>query len=159
MDAHAQHRLQKSIRAMAVDVNDEIEARRRAVEAIRLREMEQQLQIEVEGTATPMIAGMTVDVAFDVAFTTSNGLRVAHLDRPHVWFGFEQTFVSAAGQPTDVAVMLAATVVGWKRQRNSIVGASVAISALAPAVVDFRGLLHATFQGLGAPQDEPDLEG
>jgi hypothetical protein len=159
VDAHAQHRLQTSLRAMAIDLTAAREAREREIDAMRLREMEQQLQIEVEGTATPQIGGMTVDVAFDVGFTTANGLRAAHLDRPHVWFGFEQTFVSAGGRPTDVAVMLAATVVGWERQRHSIIGARVAISALAPAVVDFRGLIHATFQGLGAPQDEPDMEG
>lgn len=159
MDPHAQHRLQRSIRAMAVDVAAAQKDKAEALDAWRLHEFEQQLQLEVSGRATSEIAQMTLDLDFDVAFTSATGQRNSLLDRPHVTFGFEQTLASVNGQPTDVAVMLAATVTTWKRQRHEFVGATVAISALAPATVDFHGVLHATFQGYGATTDEPDLEG
>lgn len=160
MDAHAQHRLQTSLRALAVDVSAERKARDDAIEAMRLREMEQQLQVEVSGTATGAPASVIVDLDFDVAFTRATGRRMALLTRPHFGYGFEQTrAVGPDGRATDVAVMLAAAVVGWKEQQHDVVGARVAISALAPATVDFRAVAHLTFQGLAAPQDEPDLEG
>src|SRR3954452_5410976 len=126
MDAHAQHRLQTSLRAMSIDLAAAQEQRRQEIEAMRLREMEQQLQIEVSGTATPVIASMTLDVDFDLAFTVATGRRMALLTRPHVQFGFEQTrAVGSDGRATDVAVMLAATVTGWKQQRHDLVGATV----------------------------------
>jgi hypothetical protein len=145
---------------MTIDVAAERIARQEALNVWRLREFEQQLQIEVSGTATTVITQLVLDLDFDVAFTLATGQRNSLLEKPHVWFGFEQTKVATVnGKPTDVAVMIGAAVTKWKQRRLDLVGATVAISALAPAAVTFSGVLHATFQGLGTTQDEPDLEG
>lgn len=159
MDAHDRHRLELSIRRMAIDTATSRAERDLELARMRLAEREQQVQIGVSGTATPTPGSMTVDVAFDLAFTTATGRRDSHLPRPHVWFGFEQTSVAdEVGQPTDVAVILAAAVIGWTFNGHDVVGAKLAISALAPANVTFTGIVHATFQGLGAAPEEQDLE-
>lgn len=160
MDPHAQHRLEVSLRRMAIDTSAKSYARAMELARLRLEEREQQLQIEVSGTATPTPGSTSLDLAFDLSFSTANGRRDSHLPRPHVSFGFEQTSIAdESGNPTDVAVILAASVVRWTFNGNEVVGAKVAISALAPVNVSFTGIVHATFQGLGAVPDEPDMEG
>lgn len=144
---------------MTIDVAAERTARNEALNAWRLREFEQQLQIGVSGSATPEIGQLIIELDFDVAFTLATGQRNSLLEKPHVWFGFEQTKAAADGKPTDVAVMVGAAVTKWKQRRLEIVGATVAVSVLAPVAITFSGVLHATFQGLGVMQDEPDVEG
>jgi hypothetical protein len=119
-----------------------------------LSELEEQFQLVLEpATATTTIAWASTVVEFECKFHYAPGQRDSELDRPQFWFG-------AAVSP---AVLVTAVVTDWtiETSTGAIVGATVAIGALADSVTPYEGVVHLTFQGYGALIEESpnvDLE-
>jgi hypothetical protein len=88
-DARTAHLLQRSVRKLAVDLVRDSDKRHTANADTVLAEREEQVQLEVRGTATATMAFTTIDVPFQQCFSRSNSRRNSQFDRPHVWFGFE----------------------------------------------------------------------
>lgn len=89
IDARTHHALQRSVRKLAVDLVRDTDARRKLNADTELAERDEQVQIEVRGTATPTTAWTTIDVPFEHTFVMSDDRRMSALLRPHVYIGVE----------------------------------------------------------------------
>ena len=114
------------------------------------RELEQQFQFAISGTAGAVPAWQEVTVEFDYAFFFAPAQRESSLEYPHFTYG------SQSSPPVGVH----ATVTEWlhNEDNGSIIGAKVAVGA-SGASVSFTGIVHLTFQGFGmlAEEDEEPL--
>lgn len=152
----SQHALARSLRALTFGVAQKIETKRNEGAIDHLQEREQQFQLPVGGTASPDPATAVWTesaIRFETHFPSeADGMRNADFDTPQVWFGV----VVTSQQPVGVH----ACVRNWLRDEQSdVIGAVIAATAVAYGAttnVDFRGYLHATFQGWGAPEDNYD---
>lgn len=163
MSARAEHLLQRSVRKLAVDIVRDVGARAQLNADTVLAEREEQVQLDLRGTATSTPAWSQLEVPFQHAFLTSNARRNSQLVRPHFTPGFELLSVSnPQNEPVVGGVLILPTVIGWKVESGiAITGVTVALCAWAPAGIElsFRAVAHLTFQGFGMPQDpEPDME-
>lgn len=120
-----------------------------------LRELEQQFQIPVAGSAGTVIDWDTTSCDFDYPFYFAPGARDSDLDAPQMVYGA----VIESGSP----VVIAACVTGWKQDAtdDSYIGATVALGAFSPGAVEavaFGGSVHVSFQGYGALlEDETEM--
>lgn len=112
-----------------------------------LSEREEQFQVEVSGRAEEFPSWDVADLWFETIFIDARGQRDTQNLHPQFYFGPEVT----RGGP----VGLLACVTDWKMSdRNETIGCTLAIGAVATDEArKFSGLLHATFQGFGAPAD------
>jgi hypothetical protein len=168
-DARAQHSLSRSIQRLAVDVVRDRERRVAGTGPMRMAEREEQFQIQVSGIATDMPGYVSAELEFETGFVIASGDRNSELQRPQVMMGYELTEVARinveAGQvtqPPALGVILCAVIRDWKFTESLVMtGASVAVTAIAPGdEVSFRGFVHVTFEGYGAPTEpKPDTGG
>lgn len=118
----------------------------------RLGEIEQQIQIAVEGEAGAGATTATVDITFDVEFVDGTDQRYSNLAEPQ-FIGKGAVIVS------DSFVYVDAVVASYEPNDNgSIVGATVTIAAVVPGAEDtvaFSGYLCLTWQGWGTVPNEP----
>lgn len=156
-----QHALERAVHGLAVGVAHEVAARAdRSIDGA-LGERDEQWQVQIGGEATTVPGAASVDIDFAHGFALDTGNRMSQLERPHFHCGFEVTSVSdAGGNPSATPPFLIAAVTRWAIDGVSIVGATVAIAAHAPAgPLTFRGVAHLTFQGYGVVLDpQPDQE-
>lgn len=89
IDARTHHALQRSVRKLAVDLVRDTDARRKLNADTELAEREEQVQLEVSGTATPTPGWQTIDVPFEHTFVMSDDRRMSTLERPHIYIGVE----------------------------------------------------------------------
>jgi hypothetical protein len=112
-----------------------------------LAETEEQLKLEISGRAEEFPIWTDLRIKFGTVFLAAPGQRDSEYDRPHFSYGYEVT----EGGP----VGLDACVTEWLvNDREETVGCKLAVG---PRATDygtrFRGLIHARFQGYGAPVD------
>lgn len=132
----------------AVIYEDRLSTGRRERTLDDLDEIEQQIQVEVSGTAGDTLAWDELDITFDVEFIDATDQRYSNLTVPQFSFG----------AVCDVAVLFSAVVLGWATDdRGVIVGATVAVGAVDPGGpgTEFIGTMHLTFQGFGSLAIEP----
>jgi len=112
-----------------------------------LIEREEQFQIEVSGTAEEFFDWSIAEIKFGTLFTNATGQRDSELEQPHFTYG--ASIITA----TPVGVL--ASVMEWiETDRKEIVGCKLAIGvAASDRHTKFRGFLHASFQGYGAPNN------
>jgi hypothetical protein len=133
----------KSIHAEPVVALDK---RREMLGYDQLTETEEQYQLPISGTASDVIAWTEREVSFGTAFIDASDMRDSNLVVPHFTFG-----VMLESEP----VAVTAVVREWLEQNDTVVGARVSVGAYSPgSTVDFRGYVHLTFQGFGAPVEE-----
>lgn len=158
--------VQRASSAMVIEPARKLDKRRAALGIDQLQEIDQQLMVEMSGTATSVTATSTTQVTFDIGFMDATEQRYSPFTVPLFTYGFALLSVGplASGSPGPVP-MVSAAVLGWtERPGPVIIGATVALSAaipgLAPAEeIDFSGYLHMNFQGYGAlEENEPDLD-
>lgn len=159
------HALERSLGAMTVGVARDRADREREAAHQRLQEIEEQFQRPIQGTPGSGIVWDAIELKFQTSFVNATGQRDSPHETPQMWVGAE----IQSGQP----VMVTACVMEWKMvDGEEIVGATVAIGAWADASAPviggpatapgappatpgpFRGFVHLTFQGYGAPADE-----
>jgi hypothetical protein len=113
----------------------------------KLREIEQQFQVAISGTAIATPAFTPVTLNFDYPFYYAPAQRDSNLEFPHFLFGSH----------TNPAVGIHASVTEWLHDETngSIIGAVVQVAAIGEGA--FTGFLHASFQGLGALAEEDQI--
>lgn len=112
-----------------------------------LQEFEEQFQIEISGRAEEFPVWTTAQLAFSINYVDATGQRDTPFDRPHFTYG---AFIES----TDPIGILACVTSWITNDRNETRGCELAIGAVATDLSKkFRGQLHATFQGYGAPLD------
>lgn len=116
-----------------------------------LGEIEEQLSIAVDGTATTVAASFSLDVVFDVDFVDGRFQRYSNLNRPIVSFG---AVIDAAGF-IDISGYVDHFEVD---ERGVVTGATLVVGAHTGGVDDsiaFTGTADFTFQGFGSLPNEP----
>lgn len=150
------HALNRSIRALTIDGIRALDKRREMLGFDAMGEIEQQFQLEIEGSAGAIIAWSEVNVAFHVDFYSAADLRDSPYTVPHFTFGA----VLTGGAPA----LISACVREWDiDDTDTVHGAKVAVGVCNPGATQatrFDGYLHLTFQGYGAPVEGslPDLD-
>lgn len=114
----------------------------------KLREIDQQFQVAISGTAGAVPAFTPATVKFDCPLYYAPGQRNSTLEFPHFTYGSQTT----------PAVGVHATISEWMHdeKNGSIVGAVVQIGAVGGGE-PFTGFVHLTFQGFGALIEEDHL--
>lgn len=144
-------RLGKVLQGLTIGVVNDLQDFERLRKLDGLREIEQQVWIEVSGEAQEFASWQTVEIMFDQFFVDATGQRDSPFDRPHFTFG------AVLDTPTPVGIL--ATVMHYRtNQRGETVGAKVAVGVLATdRAVKLRGRVNLTFQGYAqAPTGTPD---
>lgn len=145
--------LARSLSALTVGTVQAQQAREAELAYTKLGEMEQQLQVPINGDVKSSITIAQANVHWPYPFVYAPGQRDSGLKNPQFAFGVE--IVSGFG------VIILPTVTGWARSAEGFfTGATVGIQAWFPNArkrLKFSAVLHATFTGYGAPQmDEAD---
>lgn len=137
--------LQRSISAMGFGLQQEVQRKVGETARSKLTEIEQQFQIEVNGDADSRLVWATEKLQFQEILYYAPTQRVGNrLDTPHVYFGCEMK----SGPLT----LISGCVKEWEGDRGSgYSGAVIGIAAQGNG--KFRGVLHVTVQGFGAPLD------
>lgn len=147
--------VERAVAAMTIGTVKAFDARKRADWVDAQDEYDEQFQIPVAGNVGPRAVWAEKDVAFSVNFYDAPE-RDTPFDTPLFTYGFEfepRNAPDGSGARSR-PVMASAFVVAWKRNGPSITGATLSIGLVNPggrAPVYFSGLLHANFQGYGAP--------
>lgn len=142
----ATHALSRGLTSLAlgsVRAMQEAEARRAPN---RLQEGEQQFQIPISGTAGKHPDWVEEDLEFTWTFVNATGQRDSWLEEPTISHGVRLV--------SQTPVVVSCCVMGWdKKDADEIEGARIAVGVFNPAGggVPFKGVLHLTFQGFGAP--------
>lgn len=112
-----------------------------------LAEIEEQIKVDVSGSAQEFPAWTQLRLEFDSVFIDASGQRDTEFDRPHFTYGA----VVEKGGPTG----LLACVTSWEvNDRDEVTGCILAVSAVSTdSARRFQGELHARFQGYGMPAD------
>lgn len=141
-------RMDRTFQALAVGDPRSVNERQRQRLLEGLVEYEDQFKIGVAGRGEEFPSWQTVNLLFNVTFVDASAQRNLPYKRPHFTFGVE----IESGGP----VGLLACVMGWRtNRRNETLGCTLAIGAVATDIPrQFRGELHARFQGYGAPVDQ-----
>lgn len=161
MAAAVSHRsLHRSLAALSFGTVRAMEERKKGLGRTALRERDQHFQIPIAGRAPRTGVGTDwslLDIAFRVEFVNATGQRDSPYTVPQVAFG--------AVIDTENPVVVNACVLRWKYAENdveagSIIGCRIGVAALSASIVAtvFKGTLHATFTGFGAPNDAEQEE-
>lgn len=147
-------RLERSMKGLTIGVVKNKEAADKRAAQDGLTEREEQVHIQVSGRAEEFSSWQRKKVRFGTAFVDATGQRDSPFDRPHFTFG------AVIETPDPVGIV--ACVMDWiTTERNETIGAEVAIGVLGTdESVKFRGSVHCTFEGYGAPAntfDDSDL--
>jgi hypothetical protein len=135
------------IDGLTVDRTTTLETKRKEAGFDSLNEIEQQIQIEISGTASSVPTQQEVDVAFDILFVNATEQRYSNLTVPQVSWGLVLD--------TPDLIIATVAVVSWNiEDTEAISGARVAVGAYWPGEALFEGTIHMTFQGYGFPSDE-----
>lgn len=146
----AHHSLQRTLTRMTIGVARELEARKKQNEYAALTEREQQFKVPISGIASFRAAWAEVELAFDIEFVIATGQRQSPFTEPLITFGYELT-----NYIEPVAVV--AHKKRWKKNdRLDVTGCTIAIGAWVPNdltddLTPWRGFLHVSVQGYGAP--------
>jgi hypothetical protein len=147
--------IEEIARGLSIERIVHLDRRRERLAFDALGEIEQQLQVTISGYAGSVMAWATADMTFDVEFLNAINQRYSNLTRPHFTYGVS---IEAAYDP----VLITAVVRSWTvDDREVISGCTLAIGACSPGTTEeipYAGLLHATFQGYGAPAEYPSLD-
>jgi hypothetical protein len=123
-----------------------------------LAEREEQVHVDLAGTAGTDPFWAFVDIDFQHSFALDSSRRMSQLDRPHTAFGADVRSASIDGVDIPRAVNISAVVSDWTIHSGAAaVGCTLAICVFAIAGCDFTAVLHASFQGYGVPRD-PNIE-
>lgn len=152
--------LTRSISNMTIGLARAASMRRHAADAYALAEREQQFQYNISGKVGTVPVEKLLTIPFDVVFLGDAGMqRDSQLGQPQVRSGFE-----IASGPAGLIPY--AHVNQWVLDDDlNYTGAKVTVGVHAPAIAvegagavtsrSYRGVLHMSFQGYGAPWD-PD---
>lgn len=139
--------LDRSIRGMTIDTIRNLDQRREMLGYDEMGELEQQFQIDVQGTAGSIIGWVDFDLTFGVDFYNAPNRRNSPYTLPHFTYGYLLT--------TPDPVVLTACVRSYKLDdKDTVQGASISIGAYDPGstkIKEFTGVVHLVFQGYGAP--------
>lgn len=152
--------LQRSLGALSFGMVRAMESRKELLGKTALRERDQHFQIPIVGRA-PRLGISTdwnlVDITFRVGFVDATGQRDSPYTLPQVAFGSVIT--------SENPVIVNACVIRWKFEEDdadtgAVIGARIAVAALSATAVAtaFKGTLHVTFTGYGAPNDAEQEE-
>lgn len=154
-DLHDIHRLQHSLVEVAVDAVDTRLANEREAAELGAGDMIQQVQLPVEGYAGALIGTSFVDVTFLHPFFNDiapGQMGDSNLKNP--------TFVPGVEITSDDPVLVHAQVRRWLRNdRSLITGAQLRVMAWSPDAAgqhQYKGVLHCSFIGFGAPNDDDE---
>jgi hypothetical protein len=134
-------------------------AARRAGEGAydKLQEVDQQLMVEISGTAAEIASSTTGEVRFDIGFVEATEQRYSSYTVPLFTYGVALLSVGkkADGSDPPGVPMVVVSLMGWvKRPGPVVVGARIAVTAAFPGLIgeeiDFSGYAHLNFQGFGA---------
>lgn len=142
------HALQRGLNKLAFGVVRDMHAAASKRAPNLRQEGEQQFQIPVSGKAGVSPEWVTKDLKFHWTFYGEAGQRDSELNAPQVSFGV----VMDSREP----IFAMPCVMKWDRKdADEIEGATVAIAVWDPTGrgVKFKGSLHVTFQGYGAPAE------
>lgn len=146
--------LRRTIGALTVGVTQAIEESRQRLDSYRLAEIEVQLQLPVSGELGNTILWAQTTVSFAEAFPPPDASR----DSPHEEPQFSCGYRHDRG-PFPVVMGM---VEEYVENEGIITGAKLRVGAFTPNVADagqqFKGTLHVTFQGYGAPDDDDNAQ-
>jgi hypothetical protein len=143
------HQLHRSLAAMAHDIRDRVDQNQQRKSQYSLRETECQIQIDIAGLSGGETIWKDVEVTFPERFYAADGKRDTPNDDPH----YSSGYTVESGPP----VMISAHVSEWITSGDDeYLGARVRIGAFDTANTGemFTGVVHLTFQGVGAPVDD-----
>lgn len=142
--------LRRTIGQLTVGVTQAIEETRQRLDNYRLAEVEVQLQIPIGGDIGGSIQWAQTTVAFSEVFPPPDASRDSPYDEPQFSCGYRHG--------TGVFPVVMGMVEAYVEDDGIITGARLRIGAFTPNVEDegkqFKGTLHVTFQGYGAPDDD-----
>lgn len=151
------HKLQRALGQIVIDTEDARAAQREQDRAVAAGDMAQSIHAPVVGKVgrVPTMTDVTVSwlhpFLTDVATTQSESV----LENPTFTHGIELT--------SDSFVMVSVQLSSWIRDESSfVVGAVVRVVAWAPEApkkVRYSGVIHMTFTGYAAPQDDDEEDG
>ena len=150
-DGTPQGSVERVLAHIGVRTHQRIRAKDRRNERNAGRELELQYQYEISGTATVAPVWMELPaINFDYSLHYAPGQRESTLEEPHFTYGSK----------TNPPVGIHATVKEWLQDENTgaVVGAIVAVAALAGGSTPFKGKVHLTFQGFGTLNEEDEEE-
>jgi hypothetical protein len=137
--------IQRSVGAMAYQIQDDVYRKRHAADDYKLAETMQQVQIKVSGTSGSG-AWTTETVNFSEIIYYSPRQRLNRNEDPQVWWGA----VLDNGR-----AFFSVHVEKWLLDTNAnFTGAVIAIGAQGDGS-QYSGTIHVTFQGRSAPTDTP----
>lgn len=149
------HALLRAASVSSSTIRD-LERRRAMLGYDALSEIEQQVQIAINGTATATLMWTTATVDFNVSFAMAPEQRDSALTMPHFTYG---VYVASAGASDDstLGIAVQVNVRSWVRDADTraVTGATVVIGAASGTedTVEFSGYVHLSFQGFGAPTE------
>lgn len=140
-------RLEQALKGLTIGTIQDMNKAAEGAARDGLIEREEQFQIEISGTAEEFFSWNIAEIKFGTLFTNATGQRDSELEQPHFTYG--------ASIITAIPVGVLASVMEWiETDRKEVVGCKLAIGAAATdRHTKFRGLLHASFQGYGAPNN------
>lgn len=142
-----EQKLARSMKALTIGVVRGVDQAKAQRELEGLAEYEEQFKIDISGRAEEFPIWSQTDLKFGVDFVDASGQRDSPYDRPHFTYG---CYVEE-GPPVGVL----ACVIRWDvNDKEETIGCRIAIGAVASdRSRNFKGELHARFQGYGAPTD------
>lgn len=155
--------IQRSIGRMTIDLHKAMTQHAHAADPYRLGERDLQFQFDFSGKIGTLPVEADITIPFDhVVLYDAGNARDSQLDRPNVKLSFEKL----AGPAGIVAY---GHVNQWRYDDDfNYVGAVVTVGVHCPAMLfggamptsfDFHYILHASFQGYGAPTDADSQDG
>lgn len=141
--------VERLVAGLTIGVHQAVRRKDKADRENGLREMDLQFQITFSGTASGVPAFEDITLNFDYGFFYAPSQRESNLEYPHFTYGSHTT----------PAVGVHATVKEWLKDETngSIIGAVLSIGAVGEET-DFKGVVHATFQGLGMLLEEDSVK-
>lgn len=150
------HSLQRSLQRLSLGTIRDLQKKQAQRDAVGMQEAHLQFQIPLLGTAVQGIAWKSKAIAFDFVFWPAVGQREdADFSRPQFSSGVVMESVDKLAAPSPVIIT---PVIEWTvGKAGQTVGCVVHIGIHSPTAdaLKFSGYLHLTFQGYGAPLDDP----
>lgn len=150
----------RAARSLSIEGTRALDAKRAALGYDQLQELDQQVQVEISGTAAEVASSVVGQVKFDVGFVDATEQRWSAYTVPHFTYGVTilQLGDMKDGSPAIGVPQVTAAVLAWvERPGPVIIGAKLAVTAAFPGLKDesiqFSGYLHCNFQGYGALED------
>jgi hypothetical protein len=154
-------------RSMAMEPAQALDAKRAQLGYDQLQEVDQQLQIEISGSATAVATSVTGPVKFDIGFVDATEQRYSAYTVPLFTSGVALLSVGtmADGSEPPAIPMVTVAVREWRERPGPVInGCVVTVTAAIPGLppqesIDFSGYVHINAQGYGAlEENEPDLD-